>query len=277
MDDIAQVAPPPVALTIAGTDPSGGAGVAADLRAFQAAGVAGASVVTAVVAQNTQGVRGIHIVPPRFVARQMDAVAEDMPVAATKIGMLANAQIVSVVAGRVRRRRLPNVVLDPVLAASDGTPLLAPKAVDRLRAELLPLALVVTPNLDEAKILSKTCIETLEDARKAAEIIYGFGPRYVIVKGGHWGDEAPSLDLLFDGTDFTILTEPRVRGRSVRGTGCLFSASLAAHLARGLGVEESAARAKQFVTHAIETAALIGKGSRVWAGEIGRLEVPKGG
>jgi hydroxymethylpyrimidine kinase/phosphomethylpyrimidine kinase len=266
MDDAPGMTTPPVALTIAGTDPSGGAGITADLRAFHAAGVAGASVITAVLAQNTQGVRGVHKVPPSFVARQIDAVAEDVTVAATKIGMLADAQIVSTVAARIGRRRLPNVVLDPVLAASDGTPLLARKAVDRLIAELIPRTLVVTPNLIEAKILAKTCIDTLEDAREAATIIHGFGARYVIVKGGHWGDEAPPLDLLFDGMDFTILTGDRVKGRSVRGTGCLFSASLAAHIALGYGVADSAARAKRFVTGAIESAAAIGKGDRVWTG-----------
>jgi hydroxymethylpyrimidine/phosphomethylpyrimidine kinase len=169
------------------------------------------------------------------------------------------------------------VVLDPVLSASDGTPFLSRKGVDRLVAEILPRTLVVTPNIPEARILAKTCIETLEDAREAAKIIHGFGARYVIVKGGHWGDSAPPLDLLFDGTGFTVLTGHRVKGRPVRGTGCLFSASLAAHIALGHGVEESAARAKSFVTHAIESAAHIGKGSRVWTGVPGRQEVAQGG
>lgn len=268
---------PPVALTIAGTDPSGGAGIQADLRAFQAAGVAGASAITAVLAQNTQGVRGLYKLPPSFVARQIDAVATDIPIAATKIGLLPDARAVSLVAGRLRRRGLPNVVLDPVLAASDGTPFLTAKGVERLVAELLPQTLAVTPNIPEANILAKTCIRTLEDAREAATIIHGFGARYVIVKGGHWGDAAPPLDLLFDGTGFTVLTGQRVEGRSVRGTGCLFSATLAAHIALGHGVEEAATRAKSFVTHAIQTADLIGKGNRVWTGVQGSEEAPAGG
>lgn len=274
MDHAGQIGAPPVALTIAGTDPSGGAGIAADLRAFQAAGVAGASVITAVLAQNTQGVHGVLKLPPSFVARQVDAVAKDISVAATKIGLLPDARAVSAVAARVRRRDLPNVVLDPVLAASDGTAFLTPRGVDRLIADLLPKTLVVTPNIPEANILAKTYIRTLEDAREAATIIHGFGARYVIVKGGHWGDEAPPLDLLFDGTGFTVLTGQRVKGRPVRGTGCLFSASLAAHLALGRSVEESATRAKSFVTHAIETAAQIGKGSPVWTGARGSEEGP---
>lgn len=266
MDDPSQIAKPPVALTIAGTDPSGGAGIAADLRAFQAAGVAGVSAITAVLAQNTQGVNGLYKLPPAFVARQIDSVVRDIPIAATKIGLLPDARIVSMVAARIQRRGLRNVVLDPILAASDGTTFLTPKGVDRLVAELLPRTLVVTPNIPEANILTKTCIHTLEGAREAATIIHGFGARYVIVKGGHWGDDAPPLDLLFDGTGFTVLTGHRVKGRSVRGTGCLFSATLAARIALGDSVEDAAARAKLFVTSAIESAVRIGKGSRVWTG-----------
>ncbi len=256
----------PVVLTLAGTDPSGGAGIQADLRAFQAAGVAGVSVITAVNAQNSLGVRGIHKVPPRFIARQIDAVVEDVRVSATKIGMLGDAQIVSIVAERMRRRRLPNVVLDPVLAAKDGTLLLSPKGVTRLIDKILPHALVVTPNIPEAAILSKTDIRTLDDAREAARVIHGLGARHVLIKGGHWGEGAPPLDLLYDGSDFTELTGERIEGLAVRGTGCLYSASLAAHLALGRDVASAAAEAKNFVTRAIADAVQYGRGYRVWTG-----------
>lgn len=256
----------PVVLTIAGTDPSGGAGIQADLRVFQAAGVAGVSVITAVNAQNSLGVRGIHKVPPRFIARQIDAVVEDITVAATKIGMLGDAQIVSIVAERIRRRNLPNIVLDPVLAAKDGTPLLSPKGVTRLIAEILQQALVVTPNLPEAGILAKMEVRTLYDAREAARIIHGLGARHVLIKGGHWEDDAPPLDLLYDGSEFTELTGARIEGPAVRGTGCLYSASLAAHLALGRDVASAAAEAKKFITQAITDAVQYGKGFRVWTG-----------
>lgn len=261
-----RVNPVPVALTIAGTDPSGGAGIQADLRAFQAAGVAGVSVITAALAQNSLGVRGIHKVPPRFVARQIDSVVEDVPVAAVKIGMLADAQIVSAVAGRIRRRDLPNVILDPVLAAKDGTPLLSPRGVQRLKAEIMPRLLVVTPNVPEAAILSGRDVRTLNDAREAARAIHAMGARWTLIKGGHWGEDMPPVDLLFDGSDFTELAGARVPGVAVRGTGCLFSAALAAHVAQGHDVPEAARRAKDFITRAIADAVQYGRGHRVWFG-----------
>lgn len=259
--------PVPVAITIAGTDPSGGAGVAMDLRVFQALGLIGASVITAVNAQNSLGVRGTHRVPPRMVARQIDAVAEDYAISATKIGMLAGEQTVSVVAGRIRRRLLRNVVVDPVLAAKDGTPLLTAKGRARLLEEIAPRALVLTPNVPEAATLSGRAVRNLSDAREAARILRDAGTGWVLIKGGHWED-GPATDLLYGGDDFVELPGTRLPGASVRGTGCMFSAALAGFLARGLPVPDAAERAKAFTTHAIASATLSGKGNPVWFGPL---------
>lgn len=257
---------PPVVLTIAGTDPSGGAGIQADLRTFQALRVAGASVVTAALAQNSTGVNAIHPLPPRFVALQIDSVAKDTCVAATKIGMLCNERIVSTVANRIGRRGLMNVVLDPVVAAKDGRPLLTPRGLKRLIAELLPRSLVITPNLPEAASLAGVPVENMEGAREAARAIHGLGPRYVIIKGGHSADASRSVDLLFDGESFDELTRERIAGKPMRGTGCIFSAALAAFIAKGLSVPEAFREAKAFVTLAISSATQVGKGHPMWIG-----------
>lgn len=257
---------PPVVLTIAGTDPSGGAGIQADLRTFQALGVAGASVITAALAQNSSGVKGVHPLPPRFVALEIDAVAKDASVAATKIGMLCNERIVSTVADRIGRRGLPNIILDPVLAAKDGRPLLTPRGLKRLIAELLPKTLVVTPNLPEAAALAGRPIENGDQAREAARVIHGFGARFVIIKGGHADDPNRSVDLLFDGESFIELPGDRVPGAAMRGTGCIFSAALAAHVSKGLSVPDAASQAKAFVTAAIKSAVQVGKGHPMWIG-----------
>lgn len=263
-----EMALPPVVLTIAGTDPCGGAGIQADLRAFQHLGAAGASVITTVIAQNSLGIQAVYPLPPRFVARQIDSVVKDMNVAAVKIGALANPRIVSTVANRLGRRHLSNVVLDPVMAAKDGTPLLSPKGVQRLRDELCPRVRVITPNVPEAAILSGRDVNNLDDAREAAKIIQSFGVGWVLIKGGHWKAETPAVDLLYDGESFTELTGNRQEGRSVRGTGCLFSAAMAVGLAKGWSVPETAAWAKEFVTTAIRTALAVGKGHLVWTGRV---------
>lgn len=253
-------------LTIAGTDPSGGAGIQADLRAFQSLGVAGTSVITAAVAQNSTGVSAIHYLPPHFIALQIDAVAKDAPIQAIKIGMLGNERIVSAVSDRITRRTLPNVVLDPVLAAKDGRPLLTARGMKRLVSELLPKTLVVTPNVPEAASLAQMAVGTLDEAREAARIIHGHGARWVIVKGGHWADGQPPVDLVFDGETFVELPGDRIPGVPVRGTGCLFSAALAAYIAQGHGVLNAGRMAKAFVAQAIAEASQIGKGHRIWLG-----------
>lgn len=256
----------PVVLTIAGTDPCGGAGIQADLRAFSALGVAGASVVTSVVAQNTEGVTGIFKVPPSAVARQMDAVAKDLPISAVKIGLLSDARIVSTVAGRIGRRDLANVVLDPVIAASDGTVLLPTRGITRLKEDLLPRVLVVTPNIPEAEILSGLAITNEDAIIEAARRIGALGPKWVLVKGGHAEGTESVVDLLWDGTGVTRFEGERLTGGPVRGTGCLLSAAIAAGLAHGLSVTEAVSRAREFVAKAIRSALPIGKGSRVWVG-----------
>lgn len=248
-------------LTIAGSDSSGGGGVQADLKMFQRCGVHGASVVTALTAQNTCGVLGVHRVPPRFVARQIDAVTRDLPLAAAKTGMLDRGQIVEAVAERVQRRSIPNLVVDPVILAKDGTPLLDRRGLTALCQRLLPLALVVTPNVPEAEALSGLSIRDEASLRDAAQTIAAFGVRAVLIKGGHLPEE-PVDTLLLDG-EFHRFPGERLSGLPVRGTGCLYSAALAARLALGDPLPDACRFAKEQVRAAIQTALPLGKGSRI--------------
>lgn len=257
---------PPSVLTIAGTDPCGGAGIQADLRVFAALGVAGASVITEAIAQNTTGVLAIHHLPPRFVARQIDAVARDLRVAAVKVGALGTPQAVSAVAERIGRRSLPRVVLDPVLAAKDGTPLLAARGLARLREELLPRVLVVTPNVPEAIALTGVHVRDVESAAEAARALVALGAAYAVVKGGHLAEGSEPVDVLCDSDGVTLLRGERRAGLPVRGTGCIFSAALASYLALGDGVPDAARKAKAFTSRAIESAVAVGRGARVWLG-----------
>ena len=244
----------PVALTIAGSDSGGGAGIQADLKTFSALGAYGASVITALTAQNTQGVSGIHDVPPDFVTAQMDAVYSDLTVAATKIGMLSVPATIAAVAAGLARHDARNIVLDPVMVAASGDALLKPEAVDTLKRLLIPRALVVTPNLGEAAALTGTALARDEVAmRRQGEMILTFGPRAVLVKGGHSeGDEA--VDILVDGDGIRRFAAPRVATRSTHGTGCTLSAAIAAHLAHGKPLVEAITTAKDYVTAAIAAA-----------------------
>jgi len=249
-------------LTIAGSDSCGGAGVQMDLKVFQALGVHGASVVTALTAQSTEGVRRVHHVPPRFIGEQIDTVARDMAFAAAKTGMLDRAGVVQVVAARARRRRLPNLVIDPVLLAKDGTPLLESRGVALLKQRLLPLAAAVTPNVPEAEFLSGVRITGPESVREAARRIAETGVRAVIVKGGHL-EGAPVDTLLYDG-EFYEFPGERIEtpeGRPVHGTGCLYSAALAARLALGDALPEACAFVKRLMEDALRSAVLLGRGS----------------
>jgi hydroxymethylpyrimidine kinase/phosphomethylpyrimidine kinase len=249
-------------LTIAGSDSSGGAGVQMDLKVFQACGVHGASVLTALTAQNTQGVRRVHRVPPRFVAEQIDAVMEDLPVAAAKTGMLDRAQIVEAVAERVRRRRIPNLVVDPVILAKDGTPLLNNRGLAALKQRLLPRALAVTPNVPEAEALSGGPVTDGDSLRAAARRIGALGVPAVIIKGGHLPGEP--VDLLFWQEQFYEFPGARIAGDApVHGTGCLYSAALAARLALGDPLPEACRWAKMLVERAIRGSVSLGKGSRL--------------
>jgi hydroxymethylpyrimidine/phosphomethylpyrimidine kinase len=246
------------ALTIAGSDSGGGAGIQADLKTFSALGVFGMSALTAITAQNTLGVRAVYELPPELVAAQIDAVVEDLGVDAVKTGMLANAAIIRVVADRVRAHGLHTLVVDPVMVAKSGDPLLQPDAVAALREELLPLALVVTPNRPEAEVLTGRPVRSLDEAREAARALVALGARYAVVKGGH--GEGPAIDVLFDGHAFREYSAPRIATRHTHGTGCTFASAIAAELAKGAAVPDAVARAKAYLTAALEHAPGLGHG-----------------
>ncbi len=240
-----------IAVTIAGSDPSGGAGIQADLKTFSALGVYGASVIAALTAQNTLGVQGIHDVPPAFIAAQMDSVFSDLDVAAVKIGMLSQPAAIEAVADGLRRHGAKNIVLDPVMVATSGDRLLAPEAVDTLRRVLFPLALVVTPNLPEAAALLDEPVAEDEAAMRAqAERILAFGPNSVLIKGGHT-EGAESVDILVDSGGASRFAARRAATRNTHGTGCTLSSAIAAGLAKGRPLREAVAEAKTYVSAAI--------------------------
>lgn len=247
----------PRALTIAGSDSGGGAGIQADLKTFAALRVYGLSALTAITAQNTEGVRAVQELSPELVEAQIDAVLEDIGAAVAKTGMLSSPAIIEAVAGRVRKWGL-RLVVDPVMRAKGGDPLLRPEAVATLCSALLPLAEVITPNLPEAEILFGQRIETLDDMRAAARAIHAQGPRHVVVKGGHRATEP--VDIYFDGERFVELRAERIQTPHTHGTGCTFSAAIAAFLAHGLPVDEAVAGAKRYVTEAIRHAPGLGHG-----------------
>jgi len=248
----------PTALTIAGSDSGGGAGIQADLKTFAALAVYGTSALTAVTAQNTVGVRAVEEVSPGLVAAQIDAVLEDIGADATKTGMLSSAAIIATTAGRIRVHGITRLVVDPVMVAKSGDRLLREDAVRALRTDLLPLALVVTPNLPEAETLAGVTIASRADLADAAWRIAALGPRYVLIKGGH----APGdpVDLLFDGHAFREYPGARIETTSTHGTGCTLSAAIAAYLAHGLSVEDAVGRAKEYVVAAMRAASPIGRG-----------------
>jgi len=246
------------ALTIAGSDSSGGAGIQADLKTFAAHGVFGMSAITAVTAQNTLGVRGVVALPPDFVASQIDAVAEDIPPHATKIGMLANAGIVDAVAAALGRHRLPNVVLDTVMIAKSRARLLDEDAVAALRDRLLPLARVVTPNVPEAEALTGLTLASVADLRRAAIRLVDMGAQAAFVKGGHL--DGPAIDVLCDGAQVIELAADRIDTRHTHGTGCTLSSAIAARLALGDDLASACRAAKAYVTRAIAQAPGLGHG-----------------
>jgi hydroxymethylpyrimidine/phosphomethylpyrimidine kinase len=251
--------PRPRALTIAGSDSGGGAGIQADLKTFAALGVYGASAVTAITAQNTTGVRLIHEVPADVVAAQVDAVLSDIGADAVKTGMLFSPAIVEAVAGCLRAHGVTRLVVDPVMVAKGGDRLLREDAIAALRDLLLPIAAVVTPNAPEASVLAGLDVVDARTAREAARRIHALGPRLVIVKGGHLGGER-SEDIAFDGTTFDVLSAPRIDTPHTHGTGCTFSAAIAAGLARGASPLDAARAAKAFLQGAIEHAEPLGAG-----------------
>jgi len=245
-------------LTIAGSDSGGGAGIQADLKTITVLGGYGMSAVTALTAQNTLGVQGVHPVPVEFIRMQMESVLSDYGADGAKTGMLAASEIVSEVAAQIKEYRIQFLVVDPVMVAKSGDLLLSEDARITMRDVLLPLAHVVTPNLPEASELCGFPVEGPETMKKAAREIHRFGPRYVLIKGGHL--EGDAIDILFDGKDFLSLEAPRLRSRNTHGTGCTFSAALATFLAQGLTAAEAAGKAKAFITRAISLGLDFGAG-----------------
>jgi hydroxymethylpyrimidine/phosphomethylpyrimidine kinase len=240
-----------IAVTIAGSDSSGGAGIQADLKTFSALGVYGASVITALTAQNTRGVQGIHDVPAGFVAQQIDSVFSDLSVDAVKIGMLSQPAIIEAVASGLDRHGARTVVFDPVMIAASGDALLVPEAIETLRRVLLPKALLVTPNLPEAAALLDEEVAKDEPAvARQAERIRALGPSAVLIKGGH-AEGAESVDILLDHEGLQRFASPRVATRNTHGTGCTLSSAIAAGLARGGSLREAVAAAKAYIGAAI--------------------------
>ena len=246
-------------LTIAGSDSGGGAGIQADLKAITLLGGYGMSVITALTAQNTVGVQGIHEIPGRFVEKQIDSVLSDIGADAIKTGMLANREIIEAVSNKIKQYRVKKVVVDPVMISKSGASLLRKDAQESLIKKLIPLAWVVTPNLMEASALTGLKVNSLERMKKAAHLIYKLGARHVVVKGGHLKDMA--VDLLYDGKHFSGMEGPRIESKNTHGTGCTFASAIATLLARGDTVDEAVRKAKTFITMAIQSGLSLGKGT----------------
>lgn len=248
----------PTVLTIAGSDSGGGAGIQADLHTFAACGVWGTSAITALTAQNTLGVLATHIVPAPFVRTQIDAVMQDMRPTVWKTGMLATTDIIETVAQAAADYDIQHLVLDPVMVATSGDPLLEENARNALLHRLLPHATIVTPNRAEAEALTGLSITSLDEMRAAARILHGMGAGAVLITGGHIEDEAwhgQAIDLLFDGQDMYILAAERIATNNTHGTGCTLASALAAFLAQGCPLLTAAQRAKTFITQALHAAA----------------------
>jgi hydroxymethylpyrimidine/phosphomethylpyrimidine kinase len=263
----------PNVLSIAGSDPSGGAGIQADLKTFSALGCYGMAALTALTAQNTRGVSGVHVPPAAFVAAQIDAIFEDVEVHAVKIGMLASGDIVETVAGRLRAHGARNIVLDPVLVATSGDSLGAPDVVEAMKLHLFPLATVVTPNVPEAVRLAGndlgggvTAID-LAGLEVLARALQAQGTQAVLVKGGHLGG-ALAEDVLFDGTSVQVFKAERVATRNTHGTGCTLSSAIAAYLAQGRSLAEAVAGAKDYLTGALRGADELHVGSGTGHGPV---------
>jgi len=246
-------------LTIAGSDSGGGAGIQADLKAITLLGGYGMSVITALTAQNTVGVQGIHEIPGRFVEKQIDSVLSDIGADAIKTGMLANQEIIEAVSKKIKQYKVKKVVVDPVMISKTGAHLLRKDAQESLIKKLIPLAWVVTPNLMEASALTGLKVNSLEGMKKAAHLIYKLGAKHVVVKGGHL--KGMAVDLLYDGKHFSEMEGPRIESKNTHGTGCTFASAIATLLARGDTVDEAVRKAKTFITMAIQSGLSLGKGT----------------
>lgn len=248
------------ALTIAGSDSGGGAGIQADLKTFQELGVYGMSAITAITAQNTFGVQAVYPMTEEAVVRQIEAIGTDLGADAVKTGMLFSAGIIECAAEQIRRFGWTNLVVDPVMIAKGGAALLQTEAVQAMKRYLLPLAAVVTPNIPEAEALTGMEIRTLDDRREAARRLAAEGAQHVVIKGGHEEGSGEITDLLYDGREFVYLRSPRIETRHTHGTGCTFAAALTAELAQGRGIRQAVETAKEFIRAAIEDGLGIGGG-----------------
>jgi hydroxymethylpyrimidine/phosphomethylpyrimidine kinase len=252
------------ALTIAGSDSCGGAGIQADLKSFSAQGVYGMSVITAVTAQNTQGVFAVQDLTPEIIGQQIDAIFTDIEVDGVKIGMVSQIASIEAISKKLQQYRPKNVVIDPVMISKSGYSLLQPEAKTALIEKLLPLADVLTPNLPEAEAIleekyqKEIKITNVDEMVLAAKEIHKLGPKYVLIKGGHL--EGKAVDVLYDGTDMTFLETERINTKNTHGTGCTLSSAIAANLALGFSIVESVKKAKEYITIAIEQSLEIGKG-----------------
>jgi hydroxymethylpyrimidine/phosphomethylpyrimidine kinase len=251
----------PVALTIAGSDSGGGAGIQADLKTFAALGVHGTSAITCVTAQNPKRVWAIQACPPKMVRGQIDAVMDELRPAAIKTGMLYSAEIIRAVAEFFEANRRIPLIVDPVLISSSGSRLLKASAIKLLRNRLLPLATVVTPNLDEAKLLTGRELKSIDDLRWAARKIHGEFGCAALIKGGHLRNSREAADIFFDGEDEWLLSAPFIKGMNTHGTGCTYSAAITGFLARGFALPEAVAQAKEFISQAIAQSYAVGKHS----------------
>ncbi|MDH6368312.1 bifunctional hydroxymethylpyrimidine kinase/phosphomethylpyrimidine kinase [Paenibacillus sp. VTT E-133280] len=248
------------ALTIAGSDSGGGAGIQADLKTFQELSVYGMSALTAVTAQNTLGVQGVFPLTLEAITQQLDSIGIDLKPEAVKTGMLFNSDIICIVAEKIQQYDWHNLVVDPVMVAKGGSTLLRQEAVHSLISHLLPLALVTTPNIPEAEMITNRSITTIEERKEAAKIIHSMGSDYVVLKGGHDTSTTAVVDLLYDGQEFIYMESTRIQTKHTHGTGCTYSAAITAELAKGKSVAEAIQTAKAFIQAAIEDELGIGAG-----------------
>lgn len=246
------------ALTIAGSDSGGGAGIQADLKTFSALGCFGMSAITALTAQNTVAVTGIQEIAPDFIAKQIDAVIDDIGVDAVKIGMLSSPDIIAVVADRLKAHNVQRIVLDPVMVAKSGDKLLRDEAIDALKTELFPIATIITPNMPEAEVLSGESVQTNDDLERVGKMLIELGPQAVLVKGGHFTGEDSDDCLLVktvQGIDIQWLPDKRIDSPNTHGTGCTLSSAIAAHLAKGFEIVEAVKAGKKYISEAIAAGA----------------------
>jgi hydroxymethylpyrimidine/phosphomethylpyrimidine kinase len=247
------------ALTIAGSDSGGGAGIQADIKTFQELGSYGMSVITAVTAQNTLGVQGVYPVSMEGIVQQLDSIGQDLGPHALKTGMLHSGEVIEAVSERIRHYGWTNLVVDPVMIAKGGAKLLQDEAVRALKEQLIPLSAVITPNLPEAEIITGIKIETLDDRKDASKMLIEMGAGSVVIKGGH-ADGEQVIDLFYDGEEFVEMVSPRIETPHTHGTGCTFSAAITAQLAQGMDIKEAVKTGKGFIRAAIEDQLGIGNG-----------------